>query len=267
MVDARRSGYGPPVRQLLPLPVGDVDPVEAYAVERPAPAGRPWLLLDMVTTLDGATAAAGRSGGLSGPGDRRVFHALRAAADVILVGAGTVRAERYGPPRVPDELQEQRVLRGQAPQPRIAIISRRLELDLESDLFGSTPPPLVVTCPGAPATRRVEVADRADLVLAGQGDAVDLGAALATFHELGAAVVVCEGGPRLNGQLVDADLVDEYCLTVAPLVVGGTSTRSVVDAADVRRGFALAHLLEEGGELFLRAVRDRSGDEDAGTGG
>jgi riboflavin biosynthesis pyrimidine reductase len=213
----------------------------------------------MVTSLDGATALGGRSGGLGGPGDRRVFHTLRSLADVILVGAGTVRAEGYGPVRIPPEEQEARVLRGQAALPRLAVVSRRLDLDLGSDLFTtSDPPPLVITCPGTPASRRVEVAAAADLLLAGQGDDVDLGVALTLLAEMGAELVVCEGGPVLNGQLVAADLVDELCLTMAPLLVGGGSARLGFGLEPVSpHRFDLASLVEDDGELYLRAVRRR----------
>lgn len=247
------------MRQLLPEPCDDVVLTQVYGGPRDRPTGRPWLLLDMVTSLDGATSLAGRSGGLGGPADRQVFHTLRSLADVILVGAGTVRAEGYGPVRIAEAIQEARVLRGQSPVPRLAVVSRRLDLDLRSELFtASTPPPLVVTCPGAPTSRRVEVAGAADLLLAGQDSDVDLVSALRSLGELGAELVVCEGGPMLNGQLLAADLVDEVCLTLAPSVVGGTSSRvGYGSELPSPHRFDLAGLLEDHGELFVRAVRRR----------
>jgi riboflavin biosynthesis pyrimidine reductase len=200
---------------------------------------------------------AGRSGELGGPGDQQVFRALRAACDVILVGAGTLRAERYGPPRLDDTIQDRRVLAGQTALPRLAVVSRSLALDLTSALFTTgDPPPLVITAPGADQVRRVEVARVADLLLAGQGDEVDLEAAMASLGEMDVEVVVCEGGPRLNGGLFDADLIDEVCVTIAPTLVGGTSARLTSGARqELPRGFELAHLLEHEGELYLRAVR------------
>ena len=142
------------MRQLLPEPA-EVDPVAAHAAAvRPAPEGRPWVALNMVASVDGATALDGVSGGLGGPGDKAVFRALRGVADVILVAAGTVRAEGYGPPRTPPELQEARRARDQAPFPRIAIVSGSLGLDPTSRVFAEAPePPLVFTGSEAPADR------------------------------------------------------------------------------------------------------------------
>ena len=118
------------MRQLLPEPVEDVDPDELYPDDaRPAGVDRPWVLLNMVTSVDGATAVEGRSAGLGGAADQTVFHVLRSVPDVILVGAATVRAERYGPPRTSQAHQAARQARGQAPFPRLAIVSGRLDLD------------------------------------------------------------------------------------------------------------------------------------------
>lgn len=249
------------MRQLLPVAADDVDPVDCYPVDpRPAPPGRPWLALNMITSIDGATSVTGRSGGLAGPGDRRVFTALRSAADVILVGAGTVRAEDYGPVALDETLQARRVERGQSPLPRLAVLSGRLDLDAHGRLF-SGEPPIVITSPGADRARRTELTDvGADLVLAGTGDHVDLPIALATLGEMGAKVVLCEGGPALNGALAAADLIDEICLTVAPLLVAGESARLVHGPAlDDPTAFVPRRVLEEDGFLFLRYTRATMG--------
>jgi riboflavin biosynthesis pyrimidine reductase len=246
------------MRRLLPGPEEEVDPRSAYAVARPHTADRPWLLVNMVTSLDGAVAVDGRSGALGGPGDHLVFHALRSLADVILVGAATVRAEGYGPVRIPADLQEARVLAGQAAVPRLAIVSRRLDLDLTSPLFTeSDPAPVVVTSPAAAMARRAEVAQTADLLLAGHGDDVDFEIALAALGEMDAELVVCEGGPTINGQLLGADLIDEFCLTVAPKLVGGMAGRPAQSPTAFLHDYQLAHVLEHDGELYLRAVRPR----------
>lgn len=246
------------MQQLLPEFRDDVDPLELYEADpRPAPTDRPWVLVNMISSADGATAIEGVSGGLGGPPDRRVFTAIRSLADFVLVGSRTLRAERYGPPRTPVELQERRVLRGQAPKPRIAVVSTRLDLDLGSPLFTeSDPPPLVVTAPGADLVRRTEVADRGDLLLAGQGERVDVQEALRSLHELGARVVLVEGGPSLNAQLVAEGLFDELCLTVAPLLVGGASSRIVAGlSSQAPLDLSLARVLAEDGMLFLRYIR------------
>ena len=247
------------VRQVFPSPADEVDPVRCYADdERIRPDGRPWVLVNMIVSVDGATASDGVSGGLGGPADRQVFSAIRGVADIIVAAAGTVRAEGYGPPRTPDAIREQRRERGQSDHPRLAVISRSLQLDLTSALFtDSDPPPLVITAPGADAVRRAEVASRADVALAGQGDRVELDAAIGLLGDLGASIVLVEGGPTLNGQLLDADLVDEVCVTVSPTLVGGDSRRLMhgarrADAVDLR----LARILEQSGLLFLRYVRE-----------
>ncbi|HEY4375725.1 MAG TPA: pyrimidine reductase family protein [Acidimicrobiales bacterium] len=251
------------MRQLFPVldPAsggGDVDPAAPYAAAvRPAPPGRPWVLLNMVASVDGATAVKGRSGGLGGPSDKVVFSAIRAVADVIIAGNGTVRAEGYGPPRPSAATQEARVARGQAPFPRIAVVSGSLDLDLHSSLF-TTPEhrPLVITTEDPPADRLAAAAERADVVQAGHGP-VDLGAALGLLAAAGHRVALVEGGPTLNGQLVAADLVDELCLTVSPHFVGGTSGRVAHGPDAALEALELAHVLHDpvDGLLFLRYVR------------
>jgi riboflavin-specific deaminase-like protein len=245
------------MRALLPHPEADID-AEAWVLgeRREAPEGRPWVLLNMVTSVDGATSASGRSGGLGSPADRQVFHALRATADVVVAGAGTVRAEHYGPPRVTPELQQWRRERGQAPLPRLAVVSGRLALDLADPFFTEAEVhPLVITVDGAPAERLAATREVAQVVVAGSAH-VDLGSALDQLHALGARTVLVEGGPTLNGQLVAADLVDEVCLTLSPSLVGGASHRLAVGEGE--GGFTplrLDRVLADGDHLFLRYVR------------
>jgi riboflavin-specific deaminase-like protein len=247
------------MRQLLPVPADDVDPADLYPADaRPAASGRPWLMINMITSIDGATATSGRSGGLGGPADRLVFAALRSVADIILVGAGTVRAESYGPVRLAEAQQSRRVDNGQAPVPRLAIVSRNLDLDASGPLFArGVDPPIVITSPGADRVRRTELTDAGvDLVLAGTGDDVDLVAALRTLGELDADVVLGEGGPTLNGALLAAGLIDEVCLTLAPQLVGGESARMLHGPPlDDLAPFALRRMLEDDGFLFLRYTR------------
>jgi riboflavin biosynthesis pyrimidine reductase len=247
------------MRRLWPDP-GEVDDVvELVAAEaRPVPDGRPWVLVDMVASLDGAITIGGRSGGLGGPADKAMFSALRGVADVILVGAGTLRAEGYGPARPSDRTRAARRARGQAEVPRIAVVSRSLDLDLTSALFtDSAQPPIVITCSSADTRRRAAMAEVAELVVVGDGE-VDLGAALATLRAAGTGVVTCEGGPRLNGDLLAADLIDEWDLTVAPLLAGGLAGRAshgpeLVSSREAR----LERLLEDDHHLLGRWVRER----------
>jgi riboflavin biosynthesis pyrimidine reductase len=245
------------VRQLLPEVVEDVDPDDLYPADaRPAPEDRPWVLLNMVTSVDGATAVDGRSGSLGGHADLVVFRVLRSLPDVILVGAATVRAEKYGPPRTSEAHQAARQARGQGPFPRLAIVSGRLDLDLGADLFTATPSrPIVITGSAAPAERRAEVAEVADIVVAG-ADRVDVVGTLRQLRDLAGEVVLCEGGPSLNAQLLAAGVVDEVCATIGPQLVGGSSKRMIEAATpDTPEHLHLDRLLEDDGVLLARYVR------------
>ncbi|CAN5741976.1 pyrimidine reductase family protein [soil metagenome] len=243
------------VRQLLPEPI-DVDPAAAHAsAARPAPPARPWVLVNMVASIDGATAVDGVSGGLGGPADKEVFSALRAVADVILVAAGTARAEEYGPPRTPPSRRAEREARGQAPYPRIALVSRSLDLDVESALFTEAQErPIVFTVSDPPADRRAALDPVAEVVSVGD-DGVDLAQALSWLHQCGVRTVLAEGGPGLNGQLVAAGLVDELDVSIAPLLVGGDSARLAHGPTAGPTPLDLAHLWEADGMLFARYVR------------
>lgn len=246
------------MRRLHPGPPADVTPLEAYA-DPPVAAGRPGVRLNFVASLDGAITIDGRSGGLAGDADRRAFRAMRAHADVILVGAGTARAEDYGPPRLPDDHVAARLARGAPALPRLAVVTHSLALDWGARMFagaGEGARPLVVTHAGAPADARARAGAVADLVVAGDSS-VDLGAALRALGERGVESVLCEGGPALSAGLAAAGLVDELCLTVSPRLVGGDARR-LLDGppTDGRAGAMRLHaVLEEDGFLFLRHRR------------
>jgi riboflavin biosynthesis pyrimidine reductase len=241
------------VRQLLPPARKrlDIDPSVYRDDPRPAPPDRPWVIVNMISTADGATAVADQSGPIGGPADKAVFHTIRSVADYILVGAGTARAENYGPVRrKPDG----------RPGARIAIVTRTGNIDRESPLFDDGEGPLIVTCEACPIGKRAALAEIAELVIAG-GASVDPTIAMTFLATKGAGVVLCEGGPSLNGDLLAADVVDEWCLTIAPMAAAGRSKRVAV-GPDLPDGgtaaFRLARLLESDGYLFARYLRDRS---------
>lgn len=177
----------------------------------------------MVSSVDGGTEVAGRSSVIGDAQDSVVFRSLRAVSDIILVAAATARAETYGPARLPEHLIGWREDRGMTPHPRIAVVTRSLEFDL--DAFEDAPP-VVVTSEGSSPGRREELSERTDVIVAG-AERVDLTDALHRLRELGHDRVLCEGGPSLNGQLAAEDLVDEWCLTISPLVLSGDSKRIV----------------------------------------
>jgi len=246
------------VRQLLPTP-GDVDPIAAYlAAPRPTPPDRPWVAMSMVSSLDGATAVHGRSGPLGGEPDRAVFRAVRAVADAVLVAAGTVRTEGYGPVRLAAATRAARIVAGRSDTaPRLVVVSASLDVDLDRAAEGPVRP-LVLTTADADPGRRRTVEARAEVRAHGTGQ-VDLSAALAGLRADGVEVVVCEGGPTLNRALVADDLVDEWCVTLAPTIAGGASRRVVDGAPEVgdAQPLDLVSLLEEDGVLLGRWVRRR----------
>jgi riboflavin biosynthesis pyrimidine reductase len=245
--------YGAPVRQLFPTPA-EIDPDDAHeSILRPAPPERPWVALNTIASVDGATAVDGVSGPLGTPADRAVFGALRAIADVVVAGASTVTAERYRSPRTSAARQERRLARGQRRHPRLAVVSASLEFPLDLDLF--TDPaerPLVLTTADADPDRLAAVSRVADVVRAGTGQ-VDLAAALGHLRaEASAELVLCEGGSTLNGHLAAAGLIDELNVSLAPTLVAGASPRLASGPVDHPRPLRLAHLWEADHLLLAR---------------
>ncbi|WP_455358329.1 pyrimidine reductase family protein [Streptomyces sp. SYSU K21746] len=228
---------------------------EAYAY----PAGEAsWLRANMVSTLDGAAQHDGRSQPISCETDMRIFGTLRGLADVVVVGAETVRLEGYRPARAREAFAARREAAGQGPAPAIAVVSASLRLDFDLPLFASPlVPTLILTGAGAPADR-VHAAEKAgaQVLIAGEGAAVDPARALRALADRGLTRQLTEGGPRLLGQLVAADVLDELCLTVAPMLTAGDAQRIAGGPAlAAPERFALASILEEGGFLFTRYRR------------
>ncbi|WP_410640006.1 pyrimidine reductase family protein [Amycolatopsis sp. lyj-346] len=233
------------------LTAADLETIYAY----PAGLSRPWVQVNFVASADGAVEIDTTSAGLSHAADREVFLLGRDLADVILVGAGTVRAENYRGVVAGAKRRERRRRLGFAGVPPIAVVTRTANLDPASRLFTETAvPPIVVTTDTAD-TRALEAAG-AEVLRAGAED-VDLARALDLLAARGLRRVGCEGGPGLFARLVAADLVDQLCLTVAPLLVAGPAGRIAAGAAPaVPRRLALASILVEDGFTFLRYRRD-----------
>jgi riboflavin biosynthesis pyrimidine reductase len=225
-----------------------------YGSPRPAPDGRPWVLANMVAGLDGSLAVDGKVGELSSAVDRRLFVHLRGLSDAVMVGAGTARAEGYGPVRLPPLVREQRQRAGRPPTPPLVVVSRSLELDPAAPMFAGPVRPIVLTAGAAPGDRRAALAEVADVVVAGE-DRVDLGTALAELHARDVDVLLTEGGPTLLAELVDDDLLDELCMTLAPVLGGDPFTMAVGGGARRLARYALASAAEADGELYLRYVR------------
>lgn len=247
------------MQRLWPDP-GPIDDVVALVAgeARPSPGDRPWLLVNMVTALDGAVTVDARSGGLARPADKEMFTALRSIADVVMVGAGTARAEHYGPARPSPEVRATRVARGQPAAPRLVIVTRSADLDLTSPLFTEgDEPPIVITCTEPDGRPLDDVAAVAELIVAGEVT-VDLVTAVADLHARGVRTITCEGGPHLNGDLLLADLIDEWALSVSPLLVGGDARRATTGPLPPEpAAMHLDRLLEGDGLLLGRWLRDR----------
>ncbi|MCP3853453.1 MAG: pyrimidine reductase family protein [Actinomycetia bacterium] len=247
------------MRRLFPEPADSVDPVDIYAADvRTPPAHRPWVLVNMIQSLDGGTAVNGLSGSLGGPADLAVFRAIRAIPDVIVVGAATARQESYKPPNLAGPLAEMRAHRGQAPAPRLAVMSRSATFSPDQAWLEPTDDggkPFLIVPVDAPAHRLEALADRVEIIEAGSGS-VDLAAALGELGRQGAEIVLSEGGPSVNGQLVAHDLVDEVCLSLSPALVAGRSRRIAHgDEPDLIRRFQLTRVLTADDLLFFRYVR------------
>jgi riboflavin biosynthesis pyrimidine reductase len=237
------------MRRIFPHPAEAVSPAAEYAY----PEG-PWLRCNMIASVDGAAWLDGRAGGLGNAADRRLLSLLRGLADVVIVGAETARPENYGPVR-PSALWGE-VRAGRDPVPPLAVISRRLDLDFAAPLFSAArTPTIVITCESAPEDLLRNAQKHADVIVAG-ADLVDIGAAVDTLVGRGHTRLLCEGGPRLLGQLAAADRIDELCLTVSPILAAGDAARIVNDAPlSVAQPLRLAHVLEDEGLLFTRYVR------------
>jgi riboflavin biosynthesis pyrimidine reductase len=237
----------------------DTDHVTAAGGWASASSGRAWVRANMVTSADGAATIRGRSHDLSGDADRSLFALLRTLSDVILVGAGTVRAERYAAVR-PHELWPGLRDGDSAPVPAIAVVTRRVSLDLSSPLLTAALPgarTIIITTEQAPAELRAEAARNADVIVAGD-DTADLAFALDELTKRGYRRVIAEGGPQLLGQLAAADLLDELCLTISPLVASGAAGRIAVGSSAVQSGkLVLQHVIEDQGYLFCDYTRRR----------
>jgi riboflavin biosynthesis pyrimidine reductase len=256
------------VRQIYPEPAVLSDRELAARYVFPGQGGDRgyWLRANMIASLDGAATAGGRSGSLSGEADRQVFAMLRALTDVIVVGAGTARVEGYRPVRPGQEGTRWAWLReGRTPSPPIAVVTRRLDLDLASPLLTASPADartIVITTEAAPIGRREAAAATADVVIAGREN-VDVQAAVQALADRGHRRILTEGGPHLLGQFIDADLLDDLCLTFSPLLAGPGAGRIAAGldlpqqpgGARVRR-LTLVHVLAaDGGYLLCRYAR------------
>ncbi len=212
-------------------------------------ADRPYLVTNFAITLDGRATLRGRSGEIGSDTDTQMLVGLRTKVDAVMIGAGTMRAERYGRVLADSEKRSRRERRGLPHDPLMVIVSGRLDLPWDAPLFtdGGGRVLIFTSSDAEPPQTRTPVR-----VVHHQGH-VDLAAALRHLRvERGVRAVLCEGGPRLHAQLIEAGLVDELFVTHAPKLAGGDGPGLAEGLAELERPLELAWLLEQDGELFAR---------------
>lgn len=234
----------------------DTDPVtldDLYELYAAPGTGGTWLRSVFVSTLDGSSVDRdGVSASLGGDADSAVFSVLRNLADVVLVGAGTARDEGYGPLSPDDVDAARRADLGLSPTPVLALVSHSLDVPESLQTTGT----LVVTTVSAVRERQNRLSSEVEVLAHGDTD-IDWPSVLADLADRGLRRVSSEGGPRLHGALLEADVVDELCLTVDPSLVAGAGTRIAVSDAAVDRPMSLVHAYPVGDVLLLRYYRRR----------
>ena len=218
-----------------------------------------WVRGNMIASLDGGATDEGKAGGLAGPGDRAVFSLMRDTADGIRVGAAPVRIENYSGAQLPVAARQARQRRGQAEVPPIAVVTRSGDLDPSALLFTRTEvTPLILTSTRTVEDTRSRLGAVAEVIDASGTDpnSADPAVVLKVLAERGLFRVLTEGGPLFLGSLIENGLMDELCLTVAPILVGGASKRIVTGLGHVHTKMRRAHLLaDDDGYLYTRYVR------------
>ena len=226
--------------------------IDRYA---PPADAESWLRVNFVSSADGAVEVDGSSHQLSSEDDMRVFRILRMRCDVLLTGAGTIRADSYAPLRMNPERIAWRREQGLPDHPVMAVVTRGADLDVSAPLFTDSPVrPIVITCRAAPADRVARLSDVSDVIVAGD-EGVDFTEALARLRDRGLTQQLCEGGPHVLGELTRADLVDELCLTLAPILAGAGAGRITAGPRSALRRMELVHVLQAAGNLLLRYRR------------
>jgi riboflavin-specific deaminase-like protein len=240
-----------PVRRLLPdeAETTVAEQLAELDLQELAHPDRPYLILNFATTLDGRAAIDGRSGPIGSPVDAEMLQRLRARVDAVMIGAGTMRAERYGRIVSDPDLRAYRKGTGLAEDPLAVIISNRLELPWDARLFTNGGGSVVIFT----ASKEDPPETATPVTVVHHPDGVELDLALGWLAEEGGIrSVLCEGGPTLHGRLREGGLADELFLTIAPKIAGGEAPRILEGAlADVDE-VDLAWLLESGSELFAR---------------
>jgi 2,5-diamino-6-(ribosylamino)-4(3H)-pyrimidinone 5'-phosphate reductase len=216
----------------------------------PANADRPYLAINMVASVDGRATLNGSAVGIGSAADKHLMRELRAEADVVLHGAGTVRADPLSA-RVPPEMIEQRLARGLTAQPLGAIVTRSGNLPRRHPYYESATIVYITS----------DASVRVDVPSVEVSRVRDVAAAVDDLWRHGARRILCEGGPTLNAALFEAGLVDDVYLTIAPKLIGGDDPLPIIKGGAFAGTIAveLRSLVELNGELFLRYGVKRTG--------
>jgi riboflavin biosynthesis pyrimidine reductase len=229
-----------------------VEPLDVVLGDEREANDRPWVMVNMISSLDGGTSVDGKSSGLGDEDDFAMFQAFRTVPDVILVGASTVTAEDYSPVSLDPARRARRAEMGRAEAPTLAIVSGRLSIDPEAKVFSDPDSkPLIITGTEADPSKLMMLGDAADVVILQQLDPPTI------LGQLGAAqTVLLEGGPSLNGQFAAAGLIDEVNLSLAPVLIAGGSSR-ITRGAELKfpQRMLVDRVLYGDRLMFIRYVR------------
>jgi riboflavin-specific deaminase-like protein len=240
-----------PVRRLLPdeAEITVAEQLAELDLKDLAHPDRPYLVLNFATTLDGRAAINGRSGPIGSETDTEMLQRLRTRVDAVMIGAGTMRAERYGRMVSDPGLRAYRERTGLAQDPLGVIVSNRLELPWDAGLFTNGGGRVVIFTASEEEPPETET----PVTVVRHPEGVELDRALAwLLEERGIKSILCEGGPTLHGRLREGGLADELFLTIAPKIAGGEGPRVLEGALPDVDDVELAWLLESRGELYAR---------------
>ena len=218
-----------------------------------------WVRANFITSVDGGATSGGSSGAMGGPGDRFIFNLLRELADVIVVGAGTVRIEGYSGAQLSVPERQHRQARGQGEVPQLAIVTKSGHLNRDMAVFTRTEvPPLVLTCSAATEQTRRLLSGLCEVLDCSGSDPekVDEATMLTALGARGMRRILTEGGPTLLDSLIQRDMLDELCLTIAPYIVGGQARRIATGPGQLLTRMRCAHVLtDDAGYLYTRYVK------------
>ncbi|ORA18584.1 pyrimidine reductase family protein [Mycobacterium arosiense] len=218
-----------------------------------------WVRANFITSVDGGATSGGSSGAMGGPGDRFIFNLLRELADVIVVGAGTVRVEGYSGAQLSVTQRQHRQARGQTEVPQLAIVTGSGNVSRDMAVFTRTEvQPLVLTCTAALEQIRRALGGLCEVLDCSGSDpeTVDEAALLMALGARGMRRILTEGGPTLLDRLIRRDLLDELCLTIAPCLVGGQARRIASGSGQLLTRMRCVHVLtDDAGYLYTRYVK------------